>query len=420
MRSPKLATDRSSDWYRYYAGYSHEFVEDALDALELETGATVLDPWNGSGTTTFVAHEGGFAPLGFDANPALVVIARARLLGPEVLESLDPLAADILAHAEGLVADRLLEEEPLENWLQAESALQVRRVEWAIQHVLIDHDRYCRLSDGAAFDRMSALAAFFYVALFESVRSELRPFVGSNPTWVKVPEPEQRLTLDPNMLTGRFAAAVKRLAGRLGSRLAAGASDPTAVIRHANSVQLPLADQSVGGIVTSPPYCTRIDYIIASRPELAILGFDEDDLAALRRGMIGTPTINGKTPTRLDEWGPTAIAFLASVEAHSSRASSTYYRKYFTQYVDSLSRSLRELRRVLKQSGGAMLVVQDSYYKELRLDLARMASEMAEALGWHHIERTDFPIAKTKASINPRARAWREGFSSTESVLLLA
>lgn len=420
MRSPKLASDRSSDWYRYYAGYSPEFVEDALDALELETGATVLDPWNGSGTTTFVAHEKGFAPLGFDANPALVVIARARLLGPEVVESLEPLAADVLEHADGLAHDQLLEEEPLENWLQPDSARQVRRIEWAIQHVLIDHDRYGRLSDDRAFDRMSALAAFFYVALFESVRSELRPFVGSNPTWVKVPMAEERLTLDPSILKTRFAAAVKRLAGRLGSHLAAGASDPTAVVREANSLFLPVADESVGGVVTSPPYCTRIDYVIATRPELAVLGLGEDDLGALRGGMVGTPTIRAETPTHLDGWGPTATALLTSVEAHSSRASATYYRKYFTQYVDSFWRSLRELRRVLKPDGRAIVVVQDSYYKDLRIDLARIAGEMAEALGWRRIERTDFPIAKTKAAINPRARAWREGFSATESGLLLA
>lgn len=209
------------------------------------------------------------------------------------------------------------------------------------------------------------------------------------------------------------------MAERLGSHLAAGASDPTAAVRRANSIRLPVADGSVGAAVTSPPYCTRIDYIIATRPELAVLGFSEDDLRALRKEMVGTPTIGRETPKRLDEWGATAIGFLASVEAHSSHASATYYRKYFTQYIDSLWRSLRELRRVLKPNGRAIIVVQDSYYKELHIDLAQMVREMAETLSWQQIEQTDFAIAKTKAAINPGARSWRTSFSATESALLL-
>lgn len=419
VRSPKLATDRSSDWYRYYAGYSPEFVEDALAALELDPGAIVLDPWNGSGTTTLVAHQRGFSPLGFDANPALIMIARARLLGSEVVESLEPIATDILEHAKGHAGAKLLVEEPLETWLQTDSARQVRSIEWAIQHVLIDHDQYGPLSSAGAMDRVSALAAFFYVALFESVRLELRRFVGSNPTWVKVPEAEQRLRLAPNTLKTGFSTAVRRLAERLGSDLAASAFDPTTAIRQASSLNLPLADESVGGAVTSPPYCTRIDYVVATRPELAVLGFSQDDLRTLREAMVGTPTIDRETPTRLDEWGATATSFLAAVEAHCSHASATYYLKYFTQYFDSLWRSLGELQRVLQPNGRAVIVVQDSYYKELYIDLARMVGDFAEALGWHRIEQTDFAIAKTKAAINPRARSWRASFSAIESALVL-
>src|SRR5207244_1397194 len=99
VRSPKLTSARSRGWYRYYAGYSPEFVEDALASLDLEDGATILDPWNGSGTTTAVAHERGYSALGYDANPALVLAARARLVGADVAESLHPLAQDILDHA---------------------------------------------------------------------------------------------------------------------------------------------------------------------------------------------------------------------------------------------------------------------------------------------------------------------------------
>jgi SAM-dependent methyltransferase len=419
MRSPKLTTERSSDWYRYYAGYSRNFVEDALDALELENGATVLDPWNGSGTTTSVANERGHTPVGFDANPALVIVARARLLGSEVIESLEPLAQDISEHARAMSRDEVLEEEPLEKWFRASSARSIRHVEWAIQHVLIDHGRRTPLSDDGVLDQVSALAAFFYVALFETARTELKSFVGSNPTWVRMPSEEERLWVDPRTLRKRFVLAVNRLAKKVGDHVATSGFDPINCVRQANSTSLPVDDQSIQAAVTSPPYCTRIDYIVATRPELAILGFKESDLRLLRQGMVGTPTIEKETPTRLDQWGCTATTFLASVEAHSSHASASYYRKYFTQYVDALWRSLRELKRVLTPDGQTIVVVQDSYYKELHIDLARIVREMAEGLGWQRVDQTDFAIAKTKAAINPGARSWRGDFSATESALLL-
>ena len=91
-----------------------------------------------------------------------------------------------------------------------------------------------------------------------------------------------------------------------GSRLAPPTSAPSISGWAMNSRMLP-------GF-TLPPYCTRIDYIIASRPELAVLGYREDDLHALRREMVGTPTIRRETPTHMDDWGSTATEFLASVE----------------------------------------------------------------------------------------------------------
>jgi len=418
MRSPKLANDRTSDWYRFYAGYSHDFVEDALETLGVKPGATILDPWNGSGTTTFVAHQLGFSPIGFDANPALVVIGRARLLGSEVIESLGPIADDIVGHAGDVANDSLLEDEPLENWLRTESAQNARRLEWAIQHVLVDHDCYRPLREAGALESVSALAAFFYVALFESIREQLRPFVSSNPTWVKLAQAEQRLGIEWSALKTAFLSAVGRLAKQLEHHAATSAPDATNAVRQANSMRLPLADNSIEGAVASPPYCTRIDYIIATRPELAVLGFNKDDLRALRFEMVGTPTIHPELPTGRGEWGAIATELLANIGAHSSYASGGYYRKYFHQYVDALWKSLADLRRVLRPGAGAVLVVQDSYYKELHIDLAGMVREMAGLLSWQNVERIDFAIPRTKAAMNPAARSWRTSVSATDSVLI--
>ena len=72
--------DPVDSWYRYYAGYSAGFVEQALKE-SAEAAQLVLDPWNGTGTTTVVAASMNVRAVGFDVNPALVVVSAGPAAG---------------------------------------------------------------------------------------------------------------------------------------------------------------------------------------------------------------------------------------------------------------------------------------------------------------------------------------------------
>ena len=100
IASPKRKPGEKSDWYGYYAGYSADFVRDTLATIvdsDTESSMRVLDPWNGSGTTTAVAAAQGYEAVGLDRNPALVTIAKARHLSlGSVRESLEPLLAEVI------------------------------------------------------------------------------------------------------------------------------------------------------------------------------------------------------------------------------------------------------------------------------------------------------------------------------------
>ena len=57
LKNPKLHRQNKTI-YHYYAGYSDEFVEDIIKSyFSLSTKDTILDLWNGSGTTTKVAYK---------------------------------------------------------------------------------------------------------------------------------------------------------------------------------------------------------------------------------------------------------------------------------------------------------------------------------------------------------------------------
>jgi hypothetical protein len=410
MRTPKLSG--RSDWYPYYAAYSSGFVEDILADIG-RSDLPVLDPWNGSGTTTVVARSVGQSAIGFDANPALVTIARARLLNGSSTQSLEPLAKDIAAHAADDLKRGSRGSDPLCSWFDIPSARKIRALADAISDLLVTPVE--TESRDAYVNRLSDLAAFYYVALFSVVRDATKQFRTTNPTWIRSTGVEP-VSVDWRDLKSAFLESTATFATRLKAR---SDGDTAVTVSVGNAQSLGLADASVGAVVSSPPYCTRIDYVIATQPELAILGFDDAGVRDLRDRMLGTPTITpAHAAVSTASWGPAAVEFLSSVRTHTSKASATYYAKYFAQYFDQLSRSVDEIVRVKSPIAPVVLVVQDSYYKELRLDLAAVVKELIlDRTTFRASHQEDFETV-TLAATNPSARAYRSEFVATESVLV--
>jgi DNA modification methylase len=418
IRSPKLPSSGETPWYPYYAGYSAAFVEDVLESVGATERSTVLDPWNGAGTTTSVARSRGISSSGFDANPALVVVAKGRLLTRTVTPSLRPLTDEILAEAAKLEGPLGDQSDLLNVWLTEPTAGRIRGVERSLAHLLIERDNFTRAI--ATAQSMSSLAALFYVALFDVVREATSAFRGTNPTWVRRPRPhEDRINLSRTQIHRAFRTAVARLQRHIDGKPELVDGEASCSIRVGLSSALDLPQASVDHVVASPPYCTRIDYVVSALPELALMGFTENEVKALRHAMIGTPTVGSRSLRSKATWGPLTRSVVRRVRGHESKASSTYYAKYYLQYLHGMESSLAELRRVVKPGGTVTLVVQDSYYKDVHVDLAAVLGEMALANGWESTARIDFPVSHNLASMHPGVRRYRSAVSATESALTL-
>lgn len=407
-------------WYYYYAGYSPSFVEDILNFLKLPRNAVIMDPWNGSGTTTQVAQDMGYTAIGFDINPVMIIVAKARNLGHEVAKSLARLGEDIVKKARKYELNPFTLKEPLETWFVDNSAKAIRGIEVSIQKLLIDSKNYNFLCN-KDLDVVSSLAAFFYVALFRTIKSYLSPFRSSNPTWIKIPKSvNNRISIDKNEIYETFLDNILLMTNSIdANNKTLDYYNKTCILKVAPSDIIPLSNNSVNAIITSPPYCTRIDYVIATLPELTLLGFTLDkEIKNLRNQMIGTPTISKKDLELKNEWGTTCSEFLKSVGNHQSKASNSYYYKNYLQYFHSTYNSLTEINRTLKKLGYCILVLQDSYYKELHLDLIQIISEMGYSLAWQLQNRIDFPKKQILAGINKNTGRYRTSVKATESILI--
>lgn len=406
----------SGELYSYYAGFSPRFVSHAIQQLGIPKGSTILDPWNGAGTTTRVGSLRGYAVTGFDINPVMVLVAKAGLLTPSVKPSMIALARDIATHA-ATNADNLKPEDPLLSWFEKPGASWLRAVETSLRRILVPAAEQDCLVTAKSLAHVSSLAAFFYTALFRVVRSSTDRFRTSNPTWI-LRSRSRRIRYTPRTLEANFLSEVAALEKTIGT-VSAAFDQVDARIDVADSTALPLEAKTVDAVVASPPYCTRIDYVVATQPELALLGGAATDVRDLRTRMIGTPTVSKESPNVDASWGATCNNFLSDVEQHPSKASATYYLKVFKSYFARMNASLRELSRVARAGSSVVLVVQDSYYKDLHNDLARMIAEMGAEHQLAFVSRTDFTTGNGLRAINTRSRAYRKSADVVETVLLL-
>ncbi len=425
--SPKRNKRLQTGWegfFPYYAGYPELFARELLQSAKLPHDAVVLDPWNGSGTTTYTASTLGLNSIGIDLNPVMIIVARARLLPPSEADHLRPLAATILSHAHS-APPTLRPDDALLRWFDPTTAAFVRGIEQNIRRSLVGS--MTKSPDGVHLDRISGTAATLYVALFAACRRLVAPFRSSNPTWLRAPKPDDTRVAASKVAVARdFGNNVRGMAAALvgkreaDQRLKKLSHPGECKVSLSDTVTMNLAAGSVDFVLTSPPYCTRIDYTAATRIELAVLApLLKTAERALGRQMIGSTQVpNGEI--ELDEgWGKTCLRFLAALKAHPSKASGGYYYRTHLDYFDKMNRSMQRLALSLKDGGRMVLVVQDSYYKDVHNDLPTIISEIGAHYGLTLGQSKTFHL-RSMSDINPGRQTYVRPSGATESVLCLS
>jgi DNA modification methylase len=389
----RLKADAGIDaLYPYYAGFSTRFAVQTLRELCLRTGATVLDPWNGSGTTTTAAASLGLHAVGVDLNPFAGVIASAKLARRGASDRFRGIAGSLsrtAARAEGPND----EDDPLREWLPAGSAHYVREL---VRSIGLDTSKPSRTGSVLAL----ALAR------------ALRPLVTTptkNPTWT-VPSGRR---LSTTKITTRFREELQAVTDALQS-----GRRTQAEILKGDARKLAIEDGSVDAVLTSPPYLTRIDYATKTGFELALLGMNADD--TLRTDLMGTTALRAKGRTTISRAFPVQVrAALSRIRHHPSHRSEEYYFRNMLQYFDDARAALGEIHRVLVPGGSAFLVLQDSYYKEFHVDLPLLFVGLAEGLGFRAEVVRREPVGRVMTSVNTASRSYLPQRTYTESVVRL-
>lgn len=115
-------------WYYYKEGFSPNLVENAIEQTGVKTGELIVDPFNGSGTTTLTSSVLGHNSIGIEVNPFTSFLADAKTKGVSV-NQLNKLEGKLLIAVEKGTRSPLLgfstfsKKKSLDKWLFNTSVL---------------------------------------------------------------------------------------------------------------------------------------------------------------------------------------------------------------------------------------------------------------------------------------------------------
>lgn len=397
--------------YPYYAGFSLDFAMEALKAINLKTGSLILDPWNGAGTATCAASKLGFDSIGIDLNPAVCLVAKARLalLSGTVLPGIG--VFDVKpSPSQRKIKSQI---DPLLMHLTPRSVKYVRAI---VQSILSSNDDHELASINIDVARLLPGQAVSLTLLMNSVKA-LSPKTTSNPTWMKAIKGKS--SFSPQALISLIEQQKDELQSALKNQAQSAQSQALIQVGDARSLAF-VKTNSVDGVLTSPPYCTRIDYARATSFELAFLGIAQSHAEGeLRYQLMGTTAIRrGDVIWDIPTSWPAGIQLLlASIREHSTYAARRYYFRNFRQYFEDAIQACAELTRVTKADGQMIIVTQNSFFKDIEIKLPTLYSEIFENLGCKVEVIATQRASKFFSSINPKARARANERNYAEVVL---
>jgi DNA modification methylase len=316
-----------------------------LIAQYAHKGETVFDPMCGSGTTLVEAAAAGFDAVGNDLNPIAALVAKAKTtpIAQAGREMLLHLAVEMELAAAGFTSNpKQLARDCADDFLP----IFHRRSHWFQDHV----SQELALIKRRIRQLESASARVFAQCTLSAI------IVG-----VSNQESETRWCAKPHLIahgetTALFASRLRKNLSALGTFMSSG---PASVhVFRGDARATGLCDESVGLVVTSPPYANSHDYYLYNKLRMFWLDYN---VRPVQRREIG------------------------SRHRHSD------LKQDVEVYVEEMGAVLAEMRRVLRKSGKAAIVVADAVIRKQFFRMDELIIQRGRKEGFLLHETFSFP-----------------------------
>lgn len=348
-----------------------------------QVGDVVLDPMAGSGTTLVEARLLGRNALGMDIDPLARLLCQVKS---------NPIEPGRLRRAVAALLERIDQDmERIKNTggdpLPVDLARrcqppQVARLDrWFLPSVIVDLAliKYHILNSDLPADlRNFFLVAFSSLILARTSVANARDVVHSRHHYQEHTSPpdvrarfEQRLGTMTRMMRDFWKQSLTAPAPTVKCKTIGG-----------DARAIPLPDESVDLIFTSPPYCSALDYTRAHQLAVAwlqdVFAVSQTEYTLLGRRYIGTERAT-KSPGVLTGLALPEVPLFREI---ADRIGSTDTRKGNTvkKYFADMQQALSEMGRVLKPGRYLILVVCPSHIRKVEVPTHDIFGQMIEKM----------------------------------------
>lgn len=290
------------NWLKYKEGFSADLVNTLLDEMHIPNNGTILDPFLGSGTTGLVCQMRGINSIGYDIMPISSVSIKAKASVMEYdLEELEQLLIEV----KNLVVPNNYNKKTAyvkitENAYPEDNEIFIQYIsDWR------DQSDYSDLAKN--------LLTLCIVNSLERCSYTIKSgqYLGwdyRSPKVIKANEERKahgkkllRKKVVRKIISDAHKLIVEELAHVISEIKLIQENNNEDNSAHINYVQntvlkeLPLLeDNSINGVITSPPYCNRYDYTRTYALELVYLGLGEQEIKDLRQALLSC-TVESKS-----------------------------------------------------------------------------------------------------------------------------
>lgn len=384
-------------WYFYKEGFSPQLVKQAITDSELDNSALIIDPFNGSGTTTLTSSLLGYKSLGVEVNPFTSYLAQAKQLNAKtskVFQEKD----NLIESVQKGTASPLLEYSTFselgknEKWLFNSDVLNAFEGGWQYTNTIKSYHS----------KRVLRLALIIAAMNSCNAKRDGKCF-RYRPTW-------KEKGLDASTFTNELLSILEIIENDLSSTKLSGQS--TLIHGDIRKIAGRLNDnQKFDLCVTSPPYVNTFDYTDIYRPEL-FLGKFIDGNEELYKQRLKTVRSHVQAKWKSPKKKDFGLMYRNSME-HLLNNKDKLMHKYIPEmvqaYFEDMENILSKLLLKANPKANLWLVVSNSAYanKELPVDL--ILADIGCQAGWKLREVGVLRyIRKRKTKYSPDIRQLRE------------
>ena len=294
-------------WIYPYKGKFHpQMIRALLNFIGLKEGETVLDPFIGSGTTAVESQVMGINCIGVDISPLCVLQSKVKTESVFVLDKIEKIKDGVIKINNS-------------NFGLSSFNTKVLTLQKFIENITDEKVKnFFKIAEMIAHSDASRRKKNFTQSFSINVEKMLAS-------------------------VRDFKKSINELNLKLGK----------VDIRRGDARKLDLEDESIDGIVTSPPYSIALDYIKNDSHALKALGYDT---TKIREEFIG---VRGTGARRID------------------------------LYNEDMMKSINEMFRVLKPEKYCVIVLGDATYQGKRVETVDFIIKYAEKIGFKLVKNID-------------------------------